>query len=705
MWLVISRKDEISSYWGDTSLNANVEVFEELKQEQLAKNNYNRISQIFPLIESEKEIPDLLEYRYIRFCFFINPMRVLSQLKVFYKSLDVKVFFGYGISSIILFGRTTAILDELLSKIDDECVSFEEWELSPGKVRCENIKAPKSIGDIKIVFEDYDQLPISIKNIFEELHLSLSLFATKVASVPIDGLFEIKKINKEINSLIKKIKKYQDSIDIQFEDLKNIQIVEDLSEEELIRLKKSINKSIEDNYHKNQYVDRAIQLISIISYVSTQTFSGTIPVLSRRSLIRRHSLCGIGSGILALYRITDFIESIFHEYNFEEKITVDFKKTGSFLVDIESPHKYDTKRWKYSNIDEFVRSKKENNLFKLPYFSARLGFRESEYAISAAIQSITNGADPEWSIMTLTHELMHSQVRQLLNLILAGDLSEQSEEDKMNFYMTFRDISKNGFSEEKSLLDSVRYIVLTHCCLADKYGSLSVEKHVLVAGNELQPYDIPKDYNAMFKLLTHNFRNINEIFVHLFDLNYIYRGQIDFYIKSIWHSWSSLPHIDADLRQYILRCLIVISTKVVAIRPYERFKESVSMLKSSLVDLHSKIKKPLIARIILLLNDLEYLTKAYYGGFYSYLMLVDMIDDVFISEVLSSKIYNDDFVTVLDEAESEEMDFKYDLPDSFEDERINSPVAFLLDRIRKTLEKNEIDYSRETCKIMLSIIQ
>lgn len=703
MWIIISRENEISSYWSNRLENARIEVLSKFNIEEIDESKFIRVSQFFNLEKDEMRLPDFSKHSFLRFYFFQSPMKVLGQLKKLGVKDNVQIFFGYGISSILIVSDSKQKIDTLIQEVSEVHISYEEWEIRDNKLQEPVIDPATRVQESSIKFNDFSPLPDSDKNIFEELFLSLNLFATKVAVIPKPNLFKIEKINREVNSLIDKVVKYQKLIDSELDSIKDIEKIESLNPQELEELKTRIEKNIKHNYHKNQYIDRAIQLISIISYVSTQTFSGVIPVLSRRSLIRRHSLGGIGSCVLALNRITDFIEQIFHDYNFSEKITKDFKKPNTFLQDIENPHKYSIKKWKHSNIDEINWPKVNGtNLFKLPYFSARLGFRESEYAISAAIQSITSGSDREWSIMTITHELMHSQVRQLLNLILAGDLSELDDKDKEEFYDTFKRISTDGFEDEDSLLDSIRYILLTHCCLADKYGSLTVTKRVMVAGN--LNYSIPADYKSMFKLLMYNFRSINEIFVHVFDLNYIYRGQIDFYLKSIWHSWSSLPHIDADIRQYVLRCLIVISTKVTANDPFKRFEESVSILKNSLVKLHAEIKKPLIGRIIIMLNNIEEFEKDYYGGFYSYLVLVDMINSVFISDKISAKLYKDDYVRLLDDNEKEELDYTYDLPDEFHNVEIGSPVAFLLNRIRNIHSDNTTDYARETCKLMLSII-
>ncbi len=705
MWLAIYRENEISSFWNCDHDKVKVEVFESLNDKLVNSNGFKRLSQLFELDKDNSVLPSFINNTYIRFCFFQKPMKALGQLRKIMENYDVRIYFGYGLSSVVIFSKNSENVEELINNISEKFISYEEWEIENHYLKKAKVPPINEVNSFQVGLNDYSKLPKSIKSIFEELHLLLNIFSSKVALIPQEGLFSVNKIYLEVNSLIEKIIEYQTYIRTKGVTIKDIKEIVDLNKVGLNKLEQGVNEKIKYIYYNDQYVDRAIQLVSILSYVTTQAFSGIIPILSRRSLLRRHSLLGIGACVLALNKATVFIEDIFHNYNFTEKITIDFKKENTFLPDIKNPHKYNNHSWKYYNIDKYTRKQNEqNNQFKLPYFSARLGFRESEYAVSAAIQSITNGVDREWSILTITHELMHSQVRKILNLILAGDLSEKNDDDKKRFYRIFDQISTSGFKPEHTLLDSIRYIIITHCCLADKYGSLTVIGESLVSGNELQDYNIPKDHISMFKLLMYNYRNINEVFVHLFDLYYIYRGQIEFYLMAIWHSWSSLPNINADLRQYILRSLIVTSSKVVSNEPHDKFKESASILKNAMVLLHEEVKKPLIAKIIILLNDFDELSKNYYSAFYSHLMLVDMISKVFISDEISGKLYEDDFVRIVYDNLKEELDFKYELQDDFENVSIDSPVAFLLDRIQRINTYDNIEYSRETCKAFLSII-
>ena len=48
----------------------------------------------------------------------------------------------------------------------------------------------------------------------------------------------------------------------------------------------------------HQNMDRLVQIDSALSYVATQALTGAVPILERRSLIRRYSLLGVGTRYL-----------------------------------------------------------------------------------------------------------------------------------------------------------------------------------------------------------------------------------------------------------------------------------------------------------------------------------------------------------------------------------------------------------------------
>jgi hypothetical protein len=72
------------------------------------------------------------------------------------------------------------------------------------------------------------------------------------------------------------------------------------------------------------------------------------------------------------------------------------------LPGLEKLPLYGSSDWKRCNSVTIYNNKiKQRELYpKLPYFSGRLSFRESEYTISAAIQAISSDDSLEWSLLT-----------------------------------------------------------------------------------------------------------------------------------------------------------------------------------------------------------------------------------------------------------------------------------------------------------------
>src|SRR5205814_8070651 len=53
----------------------------------------------------------------------------------------------------------------------------------------------------------------------------------------------------------------------------------------------------------------------------------------------------------------------------------------------------------------------------IAHFSLRHGFMESKFSVTAASESLTAETQPQWTLVTLSHEVMHSHVRSILNAL------------------------------------------------------------------------------------------------------------------------------------------------------------------------------------------------------------------------------------------------------------------------------------------------
>lgn len=458
---------------------------------------------------------------------------------------------------------------------------------------------------------------------------------------------------------------------------------------------KELQNPKEANLIKHQNLDRIVQINSALSYVSTQAFSGGIPIFERRSLVRRNSLLGIGSAMLALNTIARFIENCFAQVPFKD-IILKSMSTATPLPGTANEI-YDFTEWNKSSVNIFERYyNAEDQYFKLPYFSGRLGFRETEFSIAAALQSISSGAGFEWSLMTLTHEMLHGHVRQLLGSIYLGDENQKDSDKRLKFYERFFKKIKGQLSDEK-LIDSVRYCIFKYCCLCLTHGSITNEPE---DRGEKFSFLLPSELD-LWKIFERQYRNINEIFVHILDLHYFYANRISAYIPLIWCSWTAVPHVAGDIRQYILRSLLTIAPSMKG-DAYMRFNQSVGLLKE-LLQTHKdgKLKNPVIDKALLNLSDESKLMESYFPSFKGSIILVDLAYNVFLSQSVHKMIYKDRFVsfntTETDESGFEKS-FVYDLQGEFNDEIIESPLVYLLHKMIQCLHSGlEMqDLERET---------
>ena len=166
-----------------------------------------------------------------------------------------------------------------------------------------------------------------------------------------------------------------------------------------------------------QRTDRIVQINAALSYVLSQGFFGAPPILSDSCLVRRHSLLGIGRAHRGLLNLVREIEEAFGTLSVPASI---YQKWTQYpgLAGFDSSKNLDSSTWATHNLpDILLAGPADPHPFKLVYFSGRLGYRESEYAISAAIHALTSGDSPEWHLSTMTHEILHGHVRDILGAI------------------------------------------------------------------------------------------------------------------------------------------------------------------------------------------------------------------------------------------------------------------------------------------------
>lgn len=694
MWLKIVYDEESIAKWPEQPENISVFIDLTISAPVEDGNKSFRVSPIFPLLP-DSPVPDITNGQ-IRFYNFQNAFRVLGQImNRGSKRLKLSTYFSLGLSSVIVMAPEESAFEEFDRIVDYRPDGIETWPLVEHKIQrtMSYVVPPRSnFNAAEVAVAPYDNLPVTERAVIDEFRIGIILLLQKLTSHMPWEFDKIRKLVGGINELVQELVYLQNPTDA---------VPKSLSEFS----KKELSDDKTKNIIKHQNLDRIIQVNSALSYVSTQAFSGAIPILERRSLIRRHSLLGIGSAILALNNVARFIEQAFTKVDFiatiKEKL-IDARP----LPGLDKLPNFESAEWRKQSIEILARGDEaERSYFKLPYFSGRLGFRETEYSIAAAIQSISSGASLEYSLMTLTHEMLHGHVRSIFAELFKGTDEMSKGQQKDIFYDAFERLVRKKNRPAETENESIRAIIFTYCCLTTTHGSLTRRKE----NDSRIPFQF-LEKEELWEVFGSENRNINEIFVHILDLHYFYSSSLEVYIPLIWCSWLAVPHVNGDLRQYILRSLITISSTITSDSPVRRFNASVTELTSLLESNRSgQLSHPVIDDVLSILRNSDELWKFYFPAFNASQIVVDLVTSVFYSKKIRASLFNDDYVDWQKEksgASGDEREFVYTLGNGFYDEVIASPLAYLLDKMVKDLRQhgNLDQIERDTVALFLALI-
>lgn len=276
------------------------------------------------------------------------------------------------------------------------------------------------------------------------------------------------------------------------------------------------------------------QLLTVnaaLSRFSSQTFAGTPPISGTECHFWLHSFLGVGLASLALQNVVDFLTSKLGPARIGVRFEALKDIPADFDLQMRSPPGRDYLSLA-SNIPE------DPLVPVLGYFSARDGYRSTEWAVSAPLAAISACNSTRWSLLTITHELTHIVIRSVLTE-LCPDLSSQVELENCVALFRSRD-------NRKSVLDQIRFVFLLSLVELEK-----IEHH----------RDIHDITPSLVKTLISEWRtDVDEIMVHAFDFLYFYGRDVKKYVAGIWNSWSSIPNLNRRIPDYVVRTVCAVLT-------------------------------------------------------------------------------------------------------------------------------------------------
>jgi hypothetical protein len=324
-----------------------------------------------------------------------------------------------------------------------------------------------------------------------------------------------------------------------------------------VELRKDANRSLITVKKENAILAALVELSAALSYSVTQGTSGSSPILRNRSPFPHLALLGIGGAVRAVTNFTRSLECAF-KYRSAASVLANEYATKDALVpnkiafyDSGAGYKFATNDNVREEFDYGGDFPSKDHFPLLCHFSLRHGFKEAKYSVTAASESLTTECMPAWTMMTLSHEIMHSRVRHIM-YALFGTTWEADEYEKewkawcRGFARWYR--PRNGVAEP--ILSGIRNAILSFCLARERHNPVETERS--------QSQKKVNKTELLNAFRTHK-RLASELLVHFHDYFFIYARQPRLYTLSLWASWPTVAALAARPEEYLVRTLATLA--------------------------------------------------------------------------------------------------------------------------------------------------
>ena len=316
---------------------------------------------------------------------------------------------------------------------------------------------------------------------------------------------------------------------------------------------------------------RMLSMNAAMSRFSSQAFSGVPPIQATECHFWVHSLLGTGSANIALNNLTHSIQQVLGEAKIPERL----EKLSEIVTDVPD-NKELVMGNKVLRFDLF-KSTEGSKISGKPvvplvnYFSGRDGFSSQVQTLSAPLSTIAECNSYRSNILTATHELSHIFVQSALG-VLYPNLDSQRDIDEA------KKATKVGFKASNHL-EAAKKLVIEAVVMMEQAKRAKSNQTL----NSVQVSDM------LPAILSRWRHEMQEIMVHSFDFLYFHKGNADFYVTSIWHSWCAIPGIADRVPEYLLRTICAVSADILDALPQQIFDSAVRSTKELLETVDSQI--------------------------------------------------------------------------------------------------------------------
>lgn len=275
-----------------------------------------------------------------------------------------------------------------------------------------------------------------------------------------------------------------------------------------------------------------------------QTLSNSNPNLPSLFYHGLHSVFGLGLIICGLNNLRNYIDRRIYKINFIKSVENMLQNTKADLFFLEMPA--DSKFWNSDLIKNHYVPIEDGNeaiIFSFAHIRSRENFKNLYDIISVPQECIYQSNTQFYNLYTITHELSHTIIQGILSLVYPSQ------------------VDNTDLSITKDLCNAKSYIPMN--------SLLNLRKTLIDIMQELNHLDgriltIKKKGITeveICQLLDAYTKELEELLVHLFDFNYFYNQDIDYYMTSIWLSWSTIPTINLRIEEYVYRSIFTIYSK------------------------------------------------------------------------------------------------------------------------------------------------
>lgn len=525
----------------------------------------------------------------IVFIFSIDAYLLLSQIETKPELCDLgNVFFSIGLASVIVLNPDEKFLNLLFdfthNQNDKNVIEYEQWILEKDK-SCNSNRSYKVSSTVHLNSEynlcDIDYENLKINRLDFEQQSSISCYLEQIqASLHALAKGYRKYCPSEIKTLYSVCNQTNTMFDEYLDLHSKLQNVAD------------IDLQIDLIKTRNSRESKIVEFSAILSYCLAQGLSGSSPILNNRSPFPHHSLLGIGSAVKGLSAYIRHLENAFNSIS----ISSIFSAHYSYVSEIDErfpilPISHDPKVIEEESLLDNLYSEhrdaygQSKSIPLLSYFSLRQGFKESSLSVSAASECLSLETRPQWTLSTLSHEVMHSRVRHIEGMIFKDFIQDGSYIKGYQDWVT-------GISEA-TIIKRLQYCIV-YFCLGwgaihnELDGKIITEDRTI---NVIAKQTKGKNPNNFLKKYRNDFGHVAiELLVHYHDLKYVYGiKNLAFYTESIMLSWGKVNRPYTVPEEYLVRLLVIAATGATfENKKVDEFQKALQILKDSISNLQSK---------------------------------------------------------------------------------------------------------------------